>query len=502
MNKTILKFAYCAVAVTMFAACSSEDGFYDQVKKERMDYNLNVGDELLKIGAGATQTSTEVEINTDGSSQNSVASTLVSKAGPINSNETTKAFSIQDQKVGIFMLAKGIIPDNDYSDVTWDNVSWANHGKTVSIANIGEYEDKWSAPVWNQSANVTMYDASGAETTTIEDGATSSIAFIGEQPYYPVGNYCSYNLYGYYPLQSLSDQNTQVDKSKLTVTIPVSGKDEVLWGRASYSQEDVANTNIQWFTPGETTGVTYDGKEITDFTKYGYSAKFFRFSPFRTPAVKDAQGNLLSGDEPIAPTMKFKHKMIMLKFDVVAGGTAIDYAVGDQNYDRAYKTTVSGLTIDNAPESIDLVIADLSGAANEGKVTASTTTKAIAIDGSATPEKGADGKPQRVSVKDADGNEAYVILPAITASTYNLSVTLTDNNVTPATTKTIPVPLSLKTKNNFEEGKIYRLILKIWNLEALKLDATLEAWEEVEPTEANWNKYPFVTEGDHTIPVH
>ena len=498
MNKTILKFAYCAVAVTFITACSSEDAFYDQAKKDRLDYGLNVGAEQLKIGAGATQSSAETEINTAESTDFAV----VSKAGPINSNETTKAFTIQDQKVGIFMLAKGIIPDNDYSDVTWDNVSWANHGKTVTIANIGDYEDKWSAPVWNQSANVTMYDASGAETTTIADGTKSSIAFIGEQPYYPVGNYCSYNLYGYYPLQSLSDQNAKVDKSKLTVTIPVSGKDDVLWGRASYSQEDVAGTNIQWFTPGETTGVTYDGKEINDFTKYAYSAKFFRFSPFRTPAVKDAAGNVISGDEAIAPTMKFKHKMMMLKFDVIAGGTAIDYAVGDQNYARAYNTTVSGLTIDNAPESIDLVIADLSGPANEGKVTSSTTTKAIAIDGTATPSAGTDGKPQRVSVKDAEGNEAYVILPAATASNYNLNITLTDNNVTPAITKTIPVPLSLKTKNNFEEGKIYRLILKIWNLEALKLEATLDAWEEIDATEENWNKYPFVTEGDHTIPVH
>ena len=491
MNKTILKFAYCAVAVTLFTACSSEDGFYDQAKKDRLDYGLNVGGEELKIGAGTTQASGETEINT-AESTDLAFSGVASKAGAINSNKTTKAFTIKDQKVGVFMLAKGIIPDNDYSDVTWEHVNWANHGSPVEIDNIGTYVDQWSAPVWNQAANVNMFDASGTETTTIADGVTSSLAFIGEQPYYPIGNYCSYNLYGYYPLQSLSDQNAKVDKSKLVVTIPVSGQDEVLWGRASYSQEDVAGTNIQWFTPGEATDITYDGKEITDFTKYGYSAKFFRFSPFRTNDGTDVS---------IAPTMKFKHKMIMLKFDVIAGGTPIDKAVEDQNYDRAYNTTVSGLTIDNAPESIDLVIADLSGPANEGKVTVSEGTKSIAIAGSATPTKGDDGKPKRVSVQN-NGEDAYVILPAAAANTYSLSLTLTDNNYTPATTKTIAVPLSLKTKNNFEEGKIYRLILKIWNLEPLKLDASLDAWEEIDATEENWQKYPFVTEGDHTIPVH
>lgn len=491
MNKTIQKIVYGAFAASLLAACTSEDAFYDQAKKDRLDYGFEVGDMPVIIGAGATQNTSETEINTAESSDFAFSS-IASKAGAINSNETTKAFFVNDQKVGIFMLAKGIIPDNDYSDITWEHVNWANHGKSVEIANIGAYIDQWSAPVWNQSANIKMYDASGSETTNIADGAVSSVAFIGEQPYYPIGNYCSYNLYGYYPMLSLSDQNAKVDKTKLTVTIPVSGQDDILWGRASYSQEDVKDTKIKWYTPGEPTNVYYNDKEITDFTKYGYSAKFFRFSPFRT-----TDGT----DEALAPTMKFKHKMIMLKFDVIAGGTPIDYAVEDQNYDRAYKTTVSALTIDNAPQSVDLVIADLSGPANEGKITASSTTRSLNIAGTATPKAGTDGKPVRVPVQN-NGEDSYVILPAATASNYNLSVTLTDNNTTPGVTKTIAVPLSLKTKNNFEEGKIYRIVLKVWNLEPLKLEATLDNWEEIEPTEENWQKYPFVTENDHTIPVH
>ena len=496
MNTTIQKFVYGAFAASLLAACTSEDAFFDYVKKDRLDYGNNVASEVpVIIGAGSSQSTTETEI--EANSSNFQFEGIASKSGAINSNETTKAFSIKDQKVGIFMLAKGIIKGNEYSDVTWDNVNWANHDKPVSIANIGEYTDKWSAPVWNMSADVNMYDADGNETTDVAIGAKSSIAFIGEQPYYPIGNYCSYSLYGYYPLQSLVtdgvNKNCTVDKTKLTVTIPVTGTDDVIWGRASYSQSDVEGTDIEWFTPGESTGVTYDGKEITDFTNYGYSAKFFRFSPFRT---KDGT------DVALNPTMKFKHKMMMLKFDVVAGGTPIDYDPADQNYDRACKTTVSGLSIDNAPSSVDLVIADLSGADNEGKITASKTTKFISIDGSGTPVKGADGKPERVTLKNKAGEDAYVILPAGPAETYHLNVTLIDNNETPAVVKTIPVPLSLKTKESFEEGKIYRIILKIWNLEPLKLEATLDAWEEIEPTEENWNKYPFITEGDHTIPVH
>lgn len=495
MNKTIQKIAYCAFATTIVASCTSEDVF-DQAKKDRLDYGNNVASEVpVLIGAGSTKSSSEIEIVAN--STDAQFGNVASKAGAINSNETTKAFSIKDQKVGIFMLAKGIIPNNDYSDVTWEHVNWANHDKPVSISDIGEYVDGWSAPIWNKAANVTMFDASGAETTDIASGVKSSIAFIGEQPYYPIGNYCSYSLYGYYPLQSLIadgvNKNCAVEKSKLTVTIPVTGTDDVIWGRASYSKSDVEGTDIQWFTPGEATGVIYDGKEITDFTKYGYSAKFFRFSPFRTTDGTDVALN---------PTMKFKHKMIMLKFDVIAGGTPIDYDPADQNYARAYKTTVSGLSIDNAPSSVDLVVADLSGENNEGKVTASTTTKKINIDGSATPAEGADGKPARVTLTNDDGEESYVILPAGPTSDYHLSVTLTDNNEQPAVSKVIPVPLTLKTKGDFEEGKIYRIVLKIWNLEPLKLDATLDAWEEIEPTEENWNKYPFITEGDHTIPVH
>jgi hypothetical protein len=496
MNTTIQKIVYGAFAASVLAACSSEE-FYDQAKKNRLDYGNDVASEVpVLIGAGTTQTSTEKEIVTYSSDFQFKEGSITSKSGAINSNVDTKAFSIQDGRVGIFMLAKDIIPGNDYSDVTWEHVNWANHDKPVSIADIGEYVDKWSAPIWNKAANVTMYDTNGMVTTDIAEGAKSSVGFVGEQPYYPIGNYCSYSLYGYYPLQSLvtdgANKNCTVDKSKLAVTIPVTGKDDILWGRASYSENDVEGTDIKWFTPGEPTGVIYDGKEITDFTKYGYSAKFFRFSPFRT---KDGT------DKPLAPTMKFFHKMIMLKFDVIAGGTPIDKSESEQIYDFACKTTVSGLTIDNTPSSVDLVIADLSGAGNEGKVTASTTTTRISIDGSATP-KLEDGKPVRVTLKDANGDDAYVILPAGPASNYHLSLTLTDNNVEPAVSKVIPVPLNLKTKGSFEEGKIYRIILKVWNLESLQLDATLDAWEEIEPTEENWNKYPFITEGDHTIPVH
>ena len=496
MNKTIQNIVYGAFAASLLAACTSEGAFYDQAKKDRLDYGNNVASEVpVLIGAGSTTTASETEI--EANSMNVQFGGLTSKSGAINSNETTKAFSIKDQKLGIFMLAKGIIPNNDYSDVTWEHVNWANHDKPVAISNIGEYVDSWSAPVWNKAANVNMYDASGVETTDVASGVKSSIAFIGEQPYYPVGNYCSYSLYGYYPLQSLItdgvNKNCTVDKSKLTVTIPVTGTDDVIWGRASYTKADVDGTDIQWFTPGEATGSVYDGKEITDFSAYAYSAKFFRFSPFRTTDGTDVALN---------PTMKFKHKMIMLKFDVVAGGTPIDYDPNDQNYDRAYKTTVSGLSIDNAPSSVDLVVADLSGESNEGKLTASETTKVINIDGSATPAAGADGKPARVTLTNSDGEESYVILPAGPANDYHLNLTLTDNNEQPAVSKRIPVPLTLKTKGDFEEGKIYRIILKIWNLEPLKLDATLDAWEEIEPTEENWNKYPFITEGDHTIPVH
>ncbi len=493
MNTTIQKFVYGAFAASLLAACTTED-FYDQAKKERMDYNLDVASEVkISLGAGTVQTVSETEIIANSADFQFGGSGVMSKSA-INSNPDTKAFSIKDEKLGVFMLAKGIVPDNDYSDVTWDYVNWANHDTPVTIPNIGEYEDKWSAPVWNHAANVNMYDASGAETTNLADAVTSSVAFVPDQPYYPVGNYCSYNMYGYYPLQATS--NMVVEKSKLTVTIPVTGTDDVLWGRASYSQEDVAGTNIKWFTPGEATGVIYDGKEITDFRPYAYSAKFFRFSPFRTSKEE--------GDEAIAPTMKFKHKMMMLKFDVIAGGTPIDADADKQNYSRAYNTTISSLSVDNAPKSIDLVVADLSGAANEGKVTSSTETTTVSIEGSATPQHDADGKPVRTTLKDANGNDAYVILPTSVAENYHINLTLTDNNETPAVTKVIPVPLSLKTKpeSKFEEGKIYRIVFKIWNLEKMQLDATLEAWEEIEPTEENWKKYPFITEGDHTIPVH
>ena len=490
MNKTIQKIVYGAFAASLLAACTSEDAFYDQAKKDRLDYGFGKVDLPVVLGAGATQNTTETEINT-AESADFAFSGVASKAGAINSNETTKAFYVDDQKVGIFMLAKDIIPDNDYSDITWEHLNWANHDKSVEIANIGSYTDQWSAPVWNWQANVNMYDANGTKTTNIADGVTSSIDFTVRQPYYPIGNYCSYSFYGYYPMQSLSDQNAKVEKTKLTVTIPVTGQDDVLWGRASYSKEDVTDTQIKYYDYGPT-NIYYNDKEITEMPRYGYSAKFFRFSPFRT-----TDGT----DEALAPTMKFKHKMIMLKFDVIAGGTPIDYAVDDQNYERAYKTEVSGLVIDNAPKSVDLVIADLSGPNNEGKITASTATTLLTIAGSAKPKAGDDGKPVRVPVQN-NGEDAYVILPAATASNYNLSVTLTDYNENPeGVKKTIAVPLSLKTKNNFEEGKIYRIILKVWNLEPLKLKATLDNWEEIEPTEENW-QYPFVTENDHTIPVH
>lgn len=493
MNKTIQKLAFGAIAVSLFTACTSEDGF-DQAKKDRLDLGTNASEVAVVIGAGTAKTTTSSEEITPSSLNLNFEGNKVTE-GAINSNETTKAFSIQDQKMSIFMLAKGIVPENDYSDVTWNQVSWANHGKKVTIPNVGDYTDVWSAPIWNQAANVNMVDDAGVATEDPEQGVSSSIAFIGEQPYYPIGNYCSYNFYGYYPQQSIvtegANKNATVEKSKMTITIPVTGKDDILWGTSKYTQEGVKDTPIKWFTPGEETGIVYNGKPVNNVMDYAYSAKFWRFSPFRTPDT----------DEPLTPVMKFKHKMIMLKFEVVAGGTAIDENPDDQNYERAYKTEVSGLTIDNAPASIDLVVADLNSNGEEGKVKVSTKKQTLKIDGKATPLKGDNGKPKRTPVLN-DGKEAYIILPAETAENYHISLTLKDNNYSPAVTKTIAVPLDLKTKAKFEEGKIYRVVFKIWNMEKVNLDATLDNWEEIDATEEFWDKYPFVTETDKTIPVH
>lgn len=421
----------------------------DSEKEDRIDYGTKNASEIsISFGASSIRTGSNI----------------------------LSPFCITNQKLGLFMLAKDIVPNNNYSDITWNDVNWANHDKQVTISNIGNLVDKWSVLVWNKSANVTMYDAAGNETTNIIDGAKSTIAFIGEQQYYPIGNYCSYSMYGYYPLQSIvtdgADKNCTVDKSKLTITIPVTGADDVLWGRASYSNDDVEGTDIPWFTPGESTGIIYNGQEITDLTAYGYSAKFFSFSPFHT----------VDTDVALVPTMKFKHKMAMLKFEVMANDNA-------SNNDAAYKTTISSISVANVPSSIDMVVADLDNNANEGVVTASQTTTSLYVEGTATPME-ENGKPVRVPLKDANGNESYIILPANPVNDYWFDLVLRYNNEAFATS------VALHDKK-FEEGKIYRVIIKVYSPTQLMFE-----FEDVESTEENWNNCQSKTEDDNVIHIH
>ena len=467
MNKTILKFAYCTVAVSLFTACTNEEGFsQDEAKvyvKEAMDR-----DEQSLITLGGT-TKSNVEITSKGS---------------VESTEDELFSTTGSQYFGVFMLAKGkIAPDNGGENYL--NIDWS--GNPVNVNGV-ETENTWSVYMDNVKTGAQFKDANGETTADVTQAKKTRLYWEDmKERYYPIGNYHKYSFYGYYPYYQTMKTNSGADEAKVTKETDyvyvdfdkLDGTQDVIWGSAE--PEEGVNTPFN----------------------LAYSAKYFRSS-----------WNRDENDIAIPPVMKFKHKMMMLTFSITAGGTPLDYSEDQQHYEKAYNTKIKEISITNAPSTVRLYVASKGTAYNSGELIYTLGTRSAKyilkdkIDGvadqewqGASPQPKADGDPYKKFDNQPDTIQVGqgIILPALSnedraKNPYALGLTMEYEG----TTSSLLVPIRLDQIQNFDvpfqPGYKYNIILKIYAPEKIELEATCEPWKD--------GDNPFFVDEDGTIPIH
>ena len=492
MNKTILKFAYCVAAVSFFTACSTDEGFSPEEAKGYVDGAMSTvdanGDRVSIDLSGATKGSVEV----------------VSK-GAVESNdkELFETKSSRAQYFGLFMLAKSkIAPDNGGENFL--NIDWS--GNDVNV-NGQMMKNVWSVYTAVNADGTEAYNMDNVkvgaqyakkvngevitENVTEADAEFTRLYFADAiERYYPIGNYHKYSFYGYYPYYQTMNTNSGADQPKVTKETDyvyvdfdkLDGTQDVIWGSA----EPVEGTNEPF--------------------NLAYSAKYFRYSQNRDEY-----------DKAIPPTMKFKHKMMMLTFSITAGGTPIDYDTDKQHYEKAYNTKVKEISITNAPSTVRLYVASKGTAHSSGELVynlGTRSTKYILKDNvngvpdqkwqGVSPQPKKDGDPYKKFENQPDTISVGqgIILPALSNTDrekqpYALGLTLEYPKGSGITTSLL-VPIRLDQIQNFDvpfqPGYKYNIILKIFAPEKIELEATCEPWKD--------GDNPFFVDEDGTIPIH
>ena len=471
MKKIIQKIAYCTVAVSLFTACASDDGFSAEEAsnyvKEAMQTTGDEKDEIL-IGGSA-------------------GNTLTSK-GAVESTENELFATSGSQYFGIFMLAKNkIAPDNGGENYL--NIDWS--GNPVDVNGVST-PNTWSVYMDNvqTEAYYAYKDADGKVVPTgdvTQADRTRLYWYDTKERYYPIGNYHKYSFYGYYPY--FQDMSTGTEKPTVTKEADyvyvdfdkLDGTQDVIWGSA----EPVEGTNEPF--------------------NLAYSAKYFRHLQNRDEF-----------DQPIPPVMKFKHKMMMLTFSITAGGTPINENIKDEerHYEKAYNTKVKEISITNAPSTVRLYVASKGTAHASGELIYSLGTRSAnyklkdKVNGvadqpwqGAFPQPKADGDPYKKFENQPDTISVGqgIILPALSTSDreknpYALGLTLEYEG----TSSKLLVPIRLDQIQNFDvpfqPGYKYNIILKIYAPEKIELEATCEPWKD--------GDNPFFVDQDGTIPIH
>lgn len=227
-----------------------------------------------------------------------------------------------------------------------------------------------------------------------------------------------------------------------------------------------------------------------------YSARWFRYADNRTNDVSN----------PV--NMSYEHKMMQIRFNIKAGGLPVDES-DDINklYEPAYNTRIVSIQIINAPQSMQLILA------NNNKAMASREGMFVPAEGAARDREytvlniGDSFYPQPTNPAAQKGDADNI--PAVTQAGEGLLLpVLDDYNNNPYLMRIVleypknsgikhelkvPMRLPIETGAKLEAGKIYDVILEIFAPEEINSNTTLEPW--VEST-----TQPFI--GNGVFPVH
>lgn len=344
-------------------------------------------------------------------------------------------------EIGIFMLATagtGVNP-KAYPILWRSYTDDADHAEPVVLNNVR------AKAVYNTTENITEIKWAKVEENQwkIDEGA---------HYWYPFDNWYAYRFFGYSPYQGTV---TQTDGIRSVTFGPevLDGKHDIIYG---YSDQ--------------ASGATGTVESLK------YCAKYFRQTGSATPNIH------------------FEHKLMALQFKVYGLENI------DGNFNDARKVGISRILIKDIPKtSATLIIADMNNPGNNGKITFnggnwSTADGEIEI----TNEDGSDlfTRVPEAGVGGAVTVGSSIMLPVPPAgSSHKFRVyielkSVNDLGVVDANSITYDVkhPFDLNF-SSFEEGKIFDINIGIAGPQEIKINATLNEWEEAtdEPTHLEFN---------------
>ncbi|MBQ0073462.1 MAG: fimbrillin family protein [Prevotella sp.] len=460
MKKAILNLALCAVALAPVVSCTNEEMTREEKQQAAITEMLTEGmkpsaENISLMGSNSTADESRAPIYT-------------------NDNDKGQFFETKDHSIGIFMLAKKVCDENisdgkysEYAPYKYLKVDWTS----PKDAENPQYSDVWSVYLKNVRAKADYVKNAADEIVgTKLNFHPGDLAPTDSRRFYPMGAYHNYWFYGYAPFDKAEISAKPARMSALFKDL--NGTQDVIYG---IGKPDITDTHATW----------------------AYSAKYFRFSENRDPVT----------DVPDSVTMKFSHKMMMVRLKITAGGTPINSTLPDvdRNYSGAYATTVEKINFTNVPSVMELILADNDDNTKDGTflpAEGATRTKVYSVNVNTNPKP---KYPNYEIGKDTNVPDTIevgtVLLPVITGlkeNPYMISVSLKYQGISLPMLVPMRLPVAVDEYSNdyFKPGYIYDVVLKIYQPEDINLNATLKPW--VESTTS-----PFISpDGDGTFPIH
>lgn len=442
MNKNIkYGIMLCTAALSLFTACSGDD-----IVAEEQQLDIDA-----MIAEGMAPSDQKIELSAN----------LEPTRASIESNEQGIFSANSNDIFGVMMLATGFLPQ--WSQLASDHsIDWGSYYFDPKTMKEGK---------WLRMKEHTSYFANAMASVV-----NSKIRFWQGDVYYPVGSFFKYSFYAYNPwCKNIEYRPDQI----VAVMDSLDGSKDLIWGCIEPSS-DVTSPN-------------YD-----PHADYAFCADYWR--------LQDRflyYGNKTMQNPPEYMKFNFKHKMMRLKFNIIAGADNEALPESQRVYDNAYKVNVRSISVLNVPDTVRLIIADRNDKEKQGSIELSKTRNRAyylkqyrkVVD----PQKGTmmmpDSTLEAISPQHDASNKPVltpvgqgIILPVLNQNQrkyqpYQLQVVVECNG----NFYTLKKAVTLETydDSNFEVANSYNITLKIYNPETAQGDwikiAESKIWDYIDP---------------------
>lgn len=406
---------------------------YSEIKMDRIKYLLAVtAMSSLFSCSGDDMSDINVDVNSNGNSEFAIQLSGRSSSMSAGSRAAILDNNAGLQGIGVWCVAK----NNNDATTGSTGMDW-----------FGTGAGPVSCLIKNQKADIE------AETGNVKWVPAESRPVY----YYPITQTYKYEFYATYPY--IENEITTADTApetgdyltytqngtRVTATYYIDGTQDILWGRATSDE------------------------------KYAWSARYFRLNGGVT-------------DDNI-PNLQMEHMLTRLVFYVTPGADgSADDGTGSQ-YKEACKMTVTSLTIKEAINKLNLVVADN---ATERDLDARLTRfspMSVAdfnlknSEGDAAAEvpvadcyAEAEGSNPTYTITPQQWGESIMLVPAQEYKVY-MTMKMTDDSGTERTFET-EIPLKLSGDAPFERGKSYNVTITVYHPTEIEAKATISDWVE------------------------